>query len=73
MKNVGKIFDTMSILFGVILIFWVTQINYNDLSLNNNLSPYLGIISAVLFIFVMQFAKRHQVNKQLVTKNKKKQ
>ncbi|WP_435255053.1 hypothetical protein [Tenacibaculum sp. A30] len=72
MKSVGKIFDAMSILFGVILIGWFTQIDYSNLSFNNNLSPYLGIISAVLFIFVMQFTKKHQVNKQLVIKNKKK-
>ena len=63
MKSVGKIFDAMSILFGVILIGWFTQINYNDLSFNNNLSPYLGIISAVLFIFVMQLTKRNQNKK----------
>ncbi len=53
----------MSILFGVILIGWFTQIDYTNLSFKNNTSPYLGIASATLFIFVMQFVKRNQIKK----------
>ncbi|TDQ29728.1 hypothetical protein DFQ07_0048 [Tenacibaculum caenipelagi] len=63
MKNVRKIFDVVSVLFAIILVFWLTQINYSDLSFESNSSPYLGIITAVLFIAVMQFAKKTIKNK----------
>lgn len=53
-----KVFNTLSIIFAIILIFWFTQINYSDLSFKQNLSPYLGIISMTLMIIAMQMARR---------------
>ncbi|AZJ31414.1 hypothetical protein SAMN05444344_2185 [Tenacibaculum mesophilum] len=64
MKIAAKFFDIISILFGIILVLWFTQIDYSNLSFENNISPYLGIFTALLFIFVMQFAKRNQKNKR---------
>ncbi|CAM1358373.1 conserved hypothetical protein [Tenacibaculum sediminilitoris] len=60
MKIATKFFNIVSILFGIVLAAWFTQIDYSDLSFKNNISPYLGIVTALLFIFVMQFAKNNQ-------------
>ena len=60
MKRSAKYFNIISIVFVIIFVGWITQLDYNNLAFSNNISPYLGIISAVLFIFAMQFAKRHQ-------------
>ncbi|MDY0779695.1 hypothetical protein [Tenacibaculum sp. IB213877] len=63
MEKKDKFFDIISFVFVIILVLWFTQIDYSDLSFKNNTSPYLGILSAALFIFVMQFAKKNQKNK----------
>ncbi|AZJ35543.1 hypothetical protein [Tenacibaculum singaporense] len=60
MKITTKFFNVVSILFGIVLVAWFTQIDYSDLSFKNNISPYLGIVTALLFIFVMRFAKNNQ-------------
>lgn len=60
MKIATKFFNVVSILFGIVLVAWFTQIDYSDLSFKNNISPYLGIVTALLFIFVMRFAKNNQ-------------
>ena len=60
MKNKKRIFNILTILFVIILITWFTEINYQDLSFGANKSAYLGITSAVLLIFAMQFTKRNQ-------------
>ena len=60
MKRSAKYFNIISIVFVIIFVGWITQLDYNNLVFSNNISPYLGIISAILFIFSMQFAKRHQ-------------
>ena len=60
MKTSQKVYNIMSILFGIILIGWLTEIDYGNLSFGNNRSAYLGITSAILFIFAMQLAKKKQ-------------
>ncbi|MCH2217795.1 MAG: hypothetical protein MK076_06925 [Flavobacteriales bacterium] len=58
MKAVAKVFNAMSIIFVVILIFWLVKLNYNDLSFKQNRSAYLGISSVLLMIFALQMIKR---------------
>lgn len=58
MKNIKIIFNVLSILFLIILIFWFTQINYNDLSFKKNVSPYLGILSMTMMSIAMQMIGR---------------
>lgn len=58
MKNTQIIFNVLTLFFLLFLIFWFTQINYNDLSVKENLSPYLGIISMTLMSFSMQMIKK---------------
>ena len=58
MKAVSKVFNAMSIIFVVILIFWLVKLNYNDLSFEQNRSAYLGISSVLLMIFALQMIKR---------------
>lgn len=59
MKNSQIIFNVLTLFFLIILIFWITQINYNDLSFKENLSPYLGVTSMTLMIFSMQMIKKN--------------
>ncbi|MEN8777379.1 MAG: hypothetical protein ABF263_01725 [Polaribacter sp.] len=54
MKNIKIVFNIFSIIFAVILIFWITQINYDDLSFKENLSAYLGILSMSMMTIAMQ-------------------
>ena len=58
MKAVAKVSNAMSIIFVVILIFWLVKLNYNDLSFKQNRSAYLGISSVLLMIFALQMIKR---------------
>ena len=58
MKTVKKVFNVLSIIFIIILIFWFTQINYNDLSFKENTSPYFGILSIILMLFALQLIKK---------------
>ena len=58
MKIIKKVFNVLSIIFIIILIFWFTQINYNDLSFKENISPYFGILSMILMSIAMQLIKR---------------
>ena len=58
MKAVAKVFNAMSIIFVIILIFWLVKLNYNDLSFKQNRSAYLGISSVLLMIFALQMIKR---------------
>jgi hypothetical protein len=58
-----RIINILIIVFIVIIISWFTEINYQDLSFDQNRSPYLGIISMVLMIISMVLVKRQQKNK----------
>ena len=58
MKKVKIVFNVLSIIFVIILIFWFTQINYNDLSFKENSSPYLGILSMGMMSIALQMIKR---------------
>lgn len=64
MKKVKKLFNILTIIFFIILIFWFTQLNYNDLSFYKNLSPYLGILSMSMMIIIMQMVKKGIKNKE---------
>ncbi|CAL2086104.1 conserved hypothetical protein [Tenacibaculum sp. 190524A05c] len=58
MKSLVKVFNALSIIFLIILIFWIVVIDYKDLSFKNNISPYFGIFSMVLMLIAMEFIKR---------------
>ena len=58
MKAVAKVFNAMSIIFVIILIFWLVKLNYNDLSFKQNRSAYFGISSVLLMISALQMIKR---------------
>jgi hypothetical protein len=58
MKIIKTVLNTLSIIFLIILFFWVTQINYSDLSFKENSSPYLGISTMLMISFAMQMIKR---------------
>lgn len=53
-----KVFNALTVIFIIILIFWFTQVNYNDLSFKKNISPFLGILSMSMMIFAMQMIKK---------------
>ncbi|CAM1343566.1 hypothetical protein TAMYLO_330261 [Tenacibaculum amylolyticum] len=58
MKNVTKILNVLSIIFTIILIVWITQIDYSNLSFNNNISPYFGILAMIMMLIAMQLVKK---------------
>ena len=58
MKGAAKVFNVMTIIFVLILIFWLTELNYSDLSFKENRSAYFGMSSIALMIFAMQMIKR---------------
>ena len=58
MEKIKIVFNVLSVIFVIILIFWVTQINYNDLSFKENVSPYFGIISMIMMSIAMQMIGR---------------
>lgn len=58
MKSLVKVFNALSIIFIIILIFWIVMIDYKDLAFKNNISPYFGIFSMVLMLIAMEFIKR---------------
>lgn len=57
MKTAALVFNAITIIFIVILIFWFTQLNYDDLGFNENKNVYFGIGSVSLMIFAMQMIK----------------
>lgn len=58
MKAAVKIFNAITIIFVIILIFWITQLNYDDLSFRENRNAYFGMFSVLLMTFAMQMIKR---------------
>ena len=58
MKNIKVIVNVLSLIFLIIVVFWCTQINYNDLAFKENLSPYLGILSMLMMSFAIQMIGR---------------
>jgi lipopolysaccharide export LptBFGC system permease protein LptF len=57
MKKIKTVFNILSIIFVIILIFWITQINFDDLSYKENSSPYLGILSMSMISIALQMIK----------------
>lgn len=57
MKTAVTVFNTITIIFVIILIFWLTQLNYDDLSFKENSNVYFGIGSVSLMLFAMQMIK----------------
>ena len=58
MQAAAKIFAVITIIFVAILIFWFTQLNYEDLSFKENRNVYFGMSSVALMIFGLQMIKR---------------
>ena len=57
MKRI-KAINAISILAAIIVVIWFTEINYSDLSIGENRSAYLGILSMILITIAMQLEKR---------------
>ena len=57
MKEAAKIFNAITIILIIILIFWLTQLNYNDLSFKENSNAYFGMFSIGLMIYAIQLIK----------------
>lgn len=57
MKRI-KAINAISIVAIIIVVFWFTEINYSDLSIGENRSAYLGILSMILITIAMQLEKR---------------
>ena len=57
MKTAAIVFNAITIIFVVILIFWVTQLNFDDLSFKENSNVYFGMGSVFMMIFAMQMIK----------------
>lgn len=58
MKTAAIVFNAFTIIFIIIFIFWVTQLNFENLSFNENKNVYFGMGSIALMIFAMQMIKR---------------
>ncbi|OAD40749.1 hypothetical protein LPB303_15975 [Polaribacter atrinae] len=58
MRKIKTVFNILSIIFGIILIFWFTQINYSDISFKENSSAYLGILSMAMISIALQMIIR---------------
>ncbi len=58
MKGAAKVFNGLILIFVFILIFWFFQIDYNNLSFEENSNAYFGIFSILLMVFAIQFIKR---------------
>lgn len=71
MKTVKTVFNALTIIFAIILIFWFTQVDYNDLSYKKNVSPFLGILSMSMMIIAMQMIKGSIKSKKDNESNKK--
>lgn len=63
MKTAAAVFNVMTIIFVIILIFWLTQLNFDDLSFKENSNVYFGMGSVSLMIFAMQMIKS-SINKK---------
>jgi len=57
MKNINIVFNALSIIFLVILIYSITQINFDDVSYKENSSQYILILSMTLMAVAMQMIK----------------
>ena len=63
MKGAVKVLNALIIIFALILVFWLFQINYSDLSFQENRNAYFGMASILLMIFAIQMIKR-SINKK---------
>ena len=57
MKTAVTVFNVITIIFVIILVFWLTQLNFDDLSFKETSNVYFGIGSVSLMIFAMQMIK----------------
>lgn len=60
----GKVFNGITVIAVVIIIFWLFNIDYNDLSWKNNMSPYLSIIALVIISISLQIQRITIVKKK---------
>ena len=63
MKTAVTVFNVITIIFVIILIFWLTQLKFDDLSFKENSNVYFGMGSVSLMIFAMQMIKS-SINKK---------
>ncbi len=65
MKAASIAFNTFIVIFICVLIFWFTQLNFDDLSFNENRNAYFGIGSVALMIFAVLMIKK-SINKKII-------
>ena len=63
MKKINIGFNILFIIFTLIIVFWFTQINYNNLSFKENSSPYLGISAILMMSIALKMIKGGIKNK----------
>ncbi|APG64410.1 hypothetical protein LPB136_03085 [Tenacibaculum todarodis] len=64
MKKVKTLFNILTILCVINLIFWFIRLNYEDLSFHKNLAAYIGIFSMIMMIISFQLMKIGVKNKK---------
>lgn len=57
MKASAKVFNALTIIFAVVFIAWLSELNYSDLSFKENRNAYFGMISVLMSIFAIQMIK----------------
>ena len=65
MKAASIAFNTFIVIFICVLIFWFTQLNFDDLSFNENRNAYFGIGPVALMIFAVLMIKK-SINKKII-------
>ena len=65
MKAASIAFNTFIVIFICVLILWFTQLNFDDLSFNENINAYFGIGSVALMIFAVLMIKK-SINKKII-------
>ena len=58
MKRTGA--NIILILSAAIMVFWLFEVDYQELGFNHNRTAYLGIFTMLLLIFNMVLIKRKQ-------------
>lgn len=52
--NAKKIKNIITVLFVLVLLFWLYYIDWNNMFNKNNSGAFLGVLTAVMIIFSLQ-------------------
>ncbi len=56
--NTKLIKNIITVLFAVVLLFWLFQIDWNNLSSKTNSGAFFGVLAALLFIISLQIKNK---------------